>query len=82
MICCIGRLAHRNSDGLKGWTLPHGEPRTSGNAAFDEYREETLKRLEQERAEFAEFLERLRLAKDKAEFDEFMAERAAKGSRT
>ncbi len=82
MICCIGRLAHGKSDGLKGWTVPRGEPRTSGNAAFDEYREETLKRLEKERAEFAEFLQRLRRARDKVEFDEFMAERAATESQT
>jgi hypothetical protein len=48
---------------------------SSGNVAFDEYREETLRRLEQEQREFREFLERLRHAKDKAEFDQFMAER-------
>lgn len=61
----------------------------SGNRAFDEYREATLKRLEEEQREFREFLERLRLAKDRAEFDEFMADRkrrhaeeAAKGPET
>jgi hypothetical protein len=48
---------------------------SSGNRAFDEYRTETLKRLEEEQREFREFLDRLRLAKDKAEFDQFMAER-------
>ena len=48
---------------------------SSGNRAFDEYRADTLKRLEEEQREFREFLERLRHAKDKAEFDEFMAER-------
>ncbi len=48
---------------------------SSGNVAFDEYREETLKRLEDEQQEFKDFLHRLRHAKDKAEFDEFMAER-------
>ena len=47
----------------------------SGNAAFDEYRAETLRRLEEEQKEFVEYLERLRRAKDKAEFDQFMAER-------
>lgn len=54
---------------------------SSGNTAFDEYREETLRRLEQEQREFREFLDRLRHAKDKAEFDQFMAERrrAAEG---
>ena len=47
----------------------------SGNRAFDEYRAETLRRLEDEQREFMEFLDRLRHAKDKAEFDQFMAER-------
>ena len=49
----------------------------SGNHAFDEYRAETLRRLEDEQREFLEFLDRLRHAKDKAEFDQFMAERRA-----
>ena len=48
---------------------------SSGNRAFDEDRAETLRRLEEEQREFKEFLDRLRHAKDKAEFDEFMAER-------
>jgi hypothetical protein len=51
------------------------KPQTSGNHAFDEYRAETLRRLEEEQNEFSSFLERLRFAKDKAEFDQFMAER-------
>ncbi len=50
-------------------------PATSGNRAFDEYRSETLKRLEEEQREFKDFLARLRFAKDRAEFDQFMAER-------
>lgn len=49
--------------------------RPSGNAAFDEYREETLRRLEDEAREFTSFLTRLRMAKDKAEFEQFMSER-------
>jgi hypothetical protein len=48
---------------------------SSGNRAFDDYRTETLRRLEEEQREFREFLERLRFAKDKTEFDQFMAER-------
>src|SRR5689334_19442735 len=51
------------------------QPPSSGNRAFDEYRAETLRRLEDEQKEFREFLDRLRFAKDKTEFDEFMAER-------
>jgi hypothetical protein len=53
-----------------GWAGP-----SSGNRAFDEYRSETLHRLEEEQREFREFLQRLRMARDKAEFDQFMAER-------
>ena len=48
---------------------------SSGNHAFDEYREETLKRLEEEQEAFKAFLDQLRQAKDKAEFDQFMADR-------
>ena len=47
---------------------------SSGNRAFDEYRADTLRRLEEEQREFMAFLDRLRHAKDKAEFDQFMAE--------
>ena len=50
-----------------------GSP-SSGNRAFDEYRMETLRRLEEEQTEFKEFLDRLRHAKDKEEFDQFMAQ--------
>jgi hypothetical protein len=53
--------------------------RATGNRAFDEYRMETLRRLEEEQREFVEFLDRLRHAKDKAEFDQFMAERRRPG---
>ena len=52
---------------------------SSGNAAFDEYRRETLRRLEEEQQEFVVYLERLRQARDKAEFDQFMAERRSGG---
>jgi uncharacterized protein DUF2852 len=55
-----------------GWW---NQQRSSGNRAFDEYRTETLRRLEEEQREFRDFLERLRAAKDKAEFDQFMSER-------
>ncbi len=50
-------------------------PSSSGNRAFDDYRSKTLKRLEDEQREFKEFLARLRFAKDRAEFDQFMADR-------
>lgn len=50
-------------------------PPSSGNHAFDEYRNQTLQRLEEEQREFSAFLERLRFARDKSEFDQFMSER-------
>jgi len=54
---------------------PAAEPPSSGNHAFDDYRREMLRRLEQDHQEFNAFLDRLRRAKDKAEFDQFMADR-------
>lgn len=50
--------------------------RSSGNSAFDAYKTDTLKRLEDEQQAFEAFLERLRAAKDKSEFDQFMDDRA------
>jgi uncharacterized protein DUF2852 len=79
-----GRLARWTGCGARWWQQrTHGTPSgwrsapsaSSGNRAFDEYRTETLRRLEEEQREFKEFLDRLRHAKDKAEFDQFMAER-------
>jgi hypothetical protein len=49
---------------------------SSGNTAFDAYKEATLRRLEEEQDAFEAFLQRLREAKDKSEFDQFMDERA------
>jgi hypothetical protein len=59
-----------------GWAPAPSYRSPTGNRAFDEYRAETLRRLEEEQREFMEFLDRLRHAKDKAEFDQFMAERS------
>lgn len=52
--------------------------RPTGNAAFDAYKADTLRRLEEEQGSFESFLERLRAAKDKSEFDAFMDERSAR----
>ena len=60
---------------IKGMGRSFGFTATSGNRAFDEYRTETLHRLEEEQKEFVEYLDRLRQARDKAEFDQFMADR-------
>jgi len=57
-----------------GGSRERGFPPT-GNRAFDEYRAETLKRLEDEANDFRSFLDRLRMARDKSEFDQFMSER-------
>ncbi len=62
------------------WMHRHGggrgpRMRPTGNSAFDEYREQALNRLEEEAQEFRSFLERLRAAKDRQEFDEYMRQR-------
>jgi predicted CopG family antitoxin len=70
---------HRGSYGLHGSSARHGfsAMRPSGNNAFDAYKADTLRRLEDEQHSFEDFLQRLRDAKDKAEFDEFMDDRAS-----
>ena len=81
-----GRMGHwtRDMQGSRhGWgrwqcNRRRGE-RAGGNSAFDEYRAETLRRLEEEQDEFQGFLDQLRRARDKAEFDQFMAERRRPG---
>ncbi len=47
----------------------------SGNRAFDEYRDETLRRLDEEREKFRDYLEQRRKAKDREAFDRYVAER-------
>lgn len=70
-----GKQNGRKRDKMACWPGFNGPMHSTGNQAFDDYRVETLRRLEQEAEEFRAFLERLRAAKDKAEFDQFMAER-------
>jgi hypothetical protein len=65
----------RMQSGAERWGGARRYRGTSGNRAFDDYRAETLRRLEEQQREFMEFLNRLRHAKDKVEFDQFMAER-------
>jgi Protein of unknown function (DUF2852) len=67
----MDRMRGRMGGGGEWW----GYQRSSGNHAFDDYRTETLRRLEEEQKEFRDFLDRLRQAKDKAEFDQFMTDR-------
>lgn len=68
---CWGKSSKRLAWKSRGAAAP------TGNAAFDAYRDETLRKLEEEREAFAEFLDRLRRAKDQSEFDQFMTERAS-----
>jgi len=57
---------------------PITEPEAAANTAFRGYREDTLRRLEAERAQFEGFLDRLRHSRDRKEFDAFLDERAAR----
>ncbi len=68
----------RLSDGFR--TRPHFT--STGNFAFEEYRRREIERLEEERRRldeeargFAEFVEELKRAKDREEFEAFMARR-------
>lgn len=72
----FGSCAHRRHKHHR-----HAAYRSSGNSAFDAYKEDTLRRLEDEQDQFESFLQRLRDAKDKTEFDAFMDERARDASR-
>ena len=76
---------------LGQWQFPNMMCRTSrgfsftppsGNRAFDDYRSETLRRLEDEQKEFVDYLDRLRQARDRQEFEQFMAERRQRPART
>jgi hypothetical protein len=63
-----GRMERRGFGGFG-----FGQP-SSGNRAFDEYRTGNPAASREEQVEFKNFLERLRHAKDKEEFDQFMAQ--------
>lgn len=59
-------------------------PTDTGNSAFEEFKRTELERLEAERLrlfeaqeQFGAYLDRLKRSRDRAEFDQFMAERAA-----
>jgi len=66
-----------NGSWVRGFTAP-----PTGNRAFDDWKNAELVRLEEERRklddaqrEFADYLENVRKAKDREEFDRFMNER-------
>lgn len=62
------------------WQDQRHEVRSSGNAAFDAYRQETLDRMEEEFRTFAAFRDRLREAEDRETFDKFMDEMRGSGT--
>lgn len=67
---------HSRATGRTARMSCHNAYTSSGNSAFDAYKADTLRRLEEEQNAFAAFLQRLREAKDKSEFDAFMQDRA------
>jgi hypothetical protein len=77
MSCCGTGLGPSLERAAAQDTKNGNRVQTNGSSAFDEYRAETLRRLEREQDEFQEFVGHLRVAKDKAEFDQFIAERRA-----
>jgi len=65
-----------------GFGRHRGTWTSTGNTAFDTYKAETLRRLDEERRRideearaFSEFMANLRRARDQEEFDRFMADR-------
>ncbi|RYE51654.1 MAG: DUF2852 domain-containing protein [Rhizobiaceae bacterium] len=64
------------------WNRHGGFRSQSGNAAFDEYRAEQLRKLDEERKRlddeingFHEYMRNLRMARDREEFDRFMRDK-------
>jgi hypothetical protein len=72
-----GHSRHQHDHQSHAWGR-HGfrAAQATGNRAFDSYKAEALRRLEDEQEAFETFLQRLRTSKDKTEFDAFMDERA------
>ncbi|MBL8574272.1 MAG: DUF2852 domain-containing protein [Hyphomicrobiaceae bacterium] len=71
------------SEFTHGFAMPWTARQSSGNAAFDEYKQavldklrEDLRRLEEDQMAFRAFVEQLKRAKDQEEFDRFMSDRA------
>ncbi len=74
--------ARRSAPAAANWGF--AGPRSTGNSAFDDWRSSELTRLEEERRkleaaerEFADYIESLRRAKDREEFERFMRDRNA-----
>jgi Protein of unknown function (DUF2852) len=73
---CGHRRQHDHHDHQAWGRHAYRAAQPSGNRAFDTYKAEALRRLEEEQDAFEAFLQRLRTSKDKSEFDAFMDERA------
>jgi hypothetical protein len=78
-------MASNGSWGCGSARRARGFYTASGNAAFDEWRTAELARLDEERRkldeaqrEFAEYVDAIRRAKDREEFERFMAERRSR----
>lgn len=69
-----GNRRHMHDHSWGRHAMRAGQP--TGNRAFDDYKAQALRRLEEEQEAFEAFLQRLRTSKDKTEFDSFMDERA------
>lgn len=72
----FGSCSHRGHRGHRHEFHARQMGGLTGNAAFDAYKADTLARLEREQSEFEDFLGRLRESRDKAEFDQYLNERA------
>ena len=75
---CGHRRHHDNHHAWGRHAMRAGQP--TGNRAFDDYKAQALRRLEEEQEAFEAFLQRLRSSKDKSEFDSFMEDRARAAS--
>lgn len=78
----LGTEFRRATDGMFSSCRNHAPVARTGNAAFDEWRDNELERLAEERrkldamrAEFDEYVRELRRARDQEEFDRFMRTR-------
>lgn len=70
------RMFNRTACSARRAATVFNTAKSSGNSAFDAYKADTLRRLEEEQNAFESFLQRLRDAKDKQEFDAFMDDRS------
>ncbi|MEJ2030362.1 MAG: DUF2852 domain-containing protein [Maritimibacter sp.] len=79
MIILFYWLFFRRKDASNALTAPAATAHnsaSSNNIAFESYKQETIARLADEQDQFESFLDRLRAARDKQEFDHFLDQRA------